>query len=358
MKNRLVRMTTFCVLALCLVFPTAANTAPKSDRPLVVVTHNMYLGTDFGPILGASSFPEFANAVANAYVEVQQSNIPERAEAIAKEIGLQRPELVGLQEVSIWRTGPFGGPANSVTFDALQSLLEALAARQLHYAPVAIVTEFEAEAPSALGINIRFTDRDVVLARTDLNPSELILSNIQAQNFATNLMFVTPILGPLTIPRGWISVDAKVRGKSFRFVNTHLESFHPGIQAIQASELMQGPCNTPLPVVLAGDLNTDAPGGDPSQNAGYQIILSSGFSDMWNLLHAGEPGYTWALHTGDSVTSITPTQRLDLMLFRGDLEAEGGERLGHSLSDLTPSGLWPSDHAGLVAFFDLKVKAD
>jgi len=58
------------------------------------------------------------------------------------------------------------------------------------------------------------------------------------------------------------------------------------------------------------------------------------------------------------VTSITPTQRLDLMLFRGDLEAEGGERLGHSLSDLTPSGLWPSDHAGLVAFFDLKVKAD
>jgi endonuclease/exonuclease/phosphatase family metal-dependent hydrolase len=358
MNNRLVRITTFCFLALCLVFPAAANPAPKSDRPLVVVTYNMYLGTDFGPILVATSFPEFANAVAAAYVEVQQSNIPERAEAIAKEIASKRPELVGLQEVSIWRTGPFGGPANTVTFDALQSLLDELAERNLHYSPVAIVTEFEAEAPSALGINISFTDRDVVLARTDLNPSELILSNIQAHNFATNLMFVTPILGPLTIPRGWISVDGKVRGKSFRFVNTHLESFHPGIQAIQASELMLGPCNTPLPVVLVGDFNTDAPGGDPSQNAGYQIILSSGFADGWSLLHAGDPGYTWALHTGDSVTSITPTQRLDLMLFRGEIEAEGLEPLGESLSDLTPSGLWPSDHAGLAAFFDLKAKAD
>jgi endonuclease/exonuclease/phosphatase family metal-dependent hydrolase len=327
-------------------------------RQLKILTRNMYLGTDFGPILGATSFPEFANAVAAAYIQVQQSNIPARADGIAKEIEANRPDLIGLQEASIWRTGPFGGPANTVAFDALQSLLDALAARGLHYAPVAIITEFEAEAPSALGINIRFTDRDVVLARTDLNGSELVLSNIRAEHFATNLMFITPILGPLTIPRGWISVDGKLRGKSFRFVTTHLESFHPGVQAVQASELIQGPGNTALPVIIAGDLNTDSASGDPAQNAGYQIILSSGFSDLWTLLHQSEPGNTWALHLGDSATSTTPTQRIDLVLFRGELLPQEVELIGDQPSDRTPGGLWPSDHAGVVASFNLKDKSN
>ena len=218
------------------------------------MTRNMYLGADFDRVLAATSFPEFANEVAALYIHVQQSRIPERAAAVAREIEATQPQLIGLQEVSVWRTGPFGGPATTVTFDTLQSLLDALSARGLHYTPISILTEFEAEAPSALGINIRFTDRDVILARADLGASELVLSNIQAQRFTTNLMFMTPVLGPLTIPRGWISVDGKVRGKSFRFVTSHLESFHPGIQAVQASELIQAACNTTLPVIIAGDL--------------------------------------------------------------------------------------------------------
>jgi len=94
MKNKLIRIATFCALTLCLVFPVTASASPNSDRPLVVITRNMYLGTDFGPILGAASFPEFANAVANAYVQVQQSNIPARAAAIAKEIESNSPELL------------------------------------------------------------------------------------------------------------------------------------------------------------------------------------------------------------------------------------------------------------------------
>ena len=272
---------------------------------------------------------------------------------MAAEIELTRPELIGLQEVSVWRTGPFGGPATTVTFDTLQSLLDALSARGLHYTPISILTEFEAEAPSALGINIRFTDRDVILARTDLNVSDLTLSNVQAQHFTTNLMFITPVLGPLTIPRGWISVDGKTRGKRFRFVTSHLESFHPGIQAVQASELVQTACNTTLPVIVAGDLNTDSPSGDPAQNAGYQVFLSSAFSDIWTLFHAGEIGNTWPLHTGDSVTAATPTQRIDLVLFRGAVGPDEVELIGNRSSGGTP-GLWASDHAGVVASFDLK----
>jgi endonuclease/exonuclease/phosphatase family metal-dependent hydrolase len=227
-----------------------------------------------------------------------------------------------------------------------------LSARGLHYTPISILTEFEAEAPSALGINIRFTDRDVILARADLG-AELVLSNIQAQRFTTNLMFMTPVLGPLTIPRGWISVDGKVRGKSFRFVTSHLESFHPGIQAVQASELIQAACNTTLPVIIAGDLNTDALSGNLTENAGYQIFLSSQFNDIWPLFHEGESGNTWPLHIGDSLTEATPTQRLDLVLFRGAIGPEEVELIGNQRPGPT-LGLWPSDHAGVVASFNLK----
>lgn len=351
------RVLALCVLALLHITVNAESPNNGSDRHLVVMTRNMYLGADFGPILAATSFPEFANEVAAAYLDVQESDIPRRAAALAREIETTQPHLIGLQEVSIWRTGPFGGPATTITFDALQSLLDALAARGLHYAPIAILTEFQAEAPSALGINIGFVDRDVILARTDLRLSELKLSNVQAEHFATNLMFTTPVLGLLTIPRGWLSVDGKVRGKNFRFVTSHLESFHSGIQAMQATELIQGPGNTDLPVIIAGDLNTDSANGDPSQNAGYQIVAGAGFSDVWTELRES-PGYTWPLHLGDSATSSPLTQRIDLVLFRGDLRALEVKRIGHRRRNLTPSGLWPSDHVGLLVIFSLKVRDD
>ena len=366
MKNRSMKVILRTVWVLCVVALISATAAAnpqfndnnqesnERDRALVVMTRNMYLGTDFGPILAATTFPEFAQEVAEAYIEVQHSNIPERAAALASEIDRKQPHLIGLQEASIWRTGPFGGPATTVTFDALQSLLDALSARGLHYTPISIITEFQAEAPSALGINIGFTDRDVVLARTDLHGSDLRLTNIQAEHFTTNLMLITPVLGPLTIPRGWIAVDGKLRGERFRFVTSHLESFHPGIQAAQASELMLGPCNTLLPVIIAGDLNTDSTSGNPADNAGYQIILSSGFSDAWNVEQQGESGNTWPLHLGDSITSTTPTQRIDLVLFRGGIRPDEIELIGHLPSSLTPGGLWPSDHAGVIAVINLK----
>jgi len=314
----------------------------------------MFIGADLSPILGATSFDEFLIAVANAYLDVQQSNIPERAAAVADEIQANQPHLIGLQEVSIWRTGPPGGPATTVTYDALQSLLDELAVRGLHYTPIAILDEFQAEAPSALGINIGFTDRDVVLARSDLATSGLKLSNVQAQHFATNFAFTSPILGQLTVPRGWISVDGKIRGKQFRFVNAHLESFHPGVQAAQASELILGPANTELPVMIAGDLNTESASGDPALNAGHQIIVGAGFQDAWTVSHPADPGFTWPLHLEDPFTSVAPFQRIDLILFRGQLEVLSTELFGHTPADRTASGLWPSDHAGVVSSINLK----
>ena len=90
-------------------------------------------------------------------------------------------------------------------------------------------------------------------ARTDLPASQLQLSNIQAANFATNLTVPIGATGQFfTNLCGWGAVDAKVRGKTFRFVNTHLQAESPNplanaVQLAQARELLTGPASTPLP---------------------------------------------------------------------------------------------------------------
>jgi endonuclease/exonuclease/phosphatase family metal-dependent hydrolase len=350
-------------------FCSQAVAEDNRDRVLPIMTRNLDEGTDFAPIFQATTPQDFAIQVAAAYLEVQGSNIPARAAAIADEIAAKQPYLVGLQEVSVWSTGPLFMHADTEVFNALRSLLTALAARHQQYTVIAALKEFEGEAPSALGIQIGFADFDVLIARTDLSVSELKVSNIQAQHFVTNLMFPNPILGQVTIPRGWISIDGRFRGKDFRFVTTHLEGFDPGVQAKQATELVQGPTNTNLPVILAGDFNTaplasfgvpgcPPPGGSPATNPAYNIIASAGFADAWSTLHPGDSGFTWPLHCEDPFSPITtPNQRLDLVLFRTgqtDLDALTTDLIGNTPSDLTPTGLWPSDHAGVESAFRLE----
>ncbi len=56
-------------------------------------------------------------------------------------------------------------------------------------------------------------------------------------------------------------MDVFTRGRTFRFVNAHLEeNTAAAIQAAQAQELLAGPVQTMLPVILVGDLTSDANG--------------------------------------------------------------------------------------------------
>ncbi len=345
---------TFLVIAIMLTMSIClsgvhANAAGR-DRVLTVMTRNMDTGTDFGPIFSATTPLQLLTAVGAAYAEVQASNIPERAAGIAKEIEANHPDLVGLQEVTTVHTGPFGGPATTLVFDQLQSLLDELASRGLHYGPIAVLTNLDAEAPtfdSSFNLfDVRVTDHDVMLARTDLQISEFELEKIQFQHFTTNLTFSSPTLGLLTIPHGWISVDAKLRGKQYRFVTTHLEFLSPAIQAAQAAELVNGPGNTDVPVIFAGDFNSDAESSNAAANPAYPILLSAGFVD-------------WPLHGEDPFTAFsTPNERIDLVFSRNGqrgLMPFNVDLIGNNQStDLTPSGLWPSDHAGLVGSFKLE----
>lgn len=328
-----------------------AAPSPQSIRAVPVMTRNMDEATDFGPVIAATSLSQLLSAVTMTYREVQASNIPERAAGVAREIGATQPTLVGLQEVSEWRTGPLGSTsptASTVAFDQLQSLVDALNQQGLHYRVIAVRTGLDVEAPSSLGFDVRVTDRDVVLARTDLRVSEFQVLNTDVENFATNLAYPS-LSGPIANPRGWIAVDAQIRGTTYRFVTTHLEGGSVAVQVAQSNELLRGPVNTSLPVVLVGDFNSAAAGGPDSPTA-YQTLVAGGLADAWSIVHPTDAGFTWPLHPEDTFPpSSAPTERIDLILMRNGVTALGAQLVGNRVADLTPSGLWPSDHAGVLA---------
>jgi len=47
------------------------------------------------------------------------------------------------------------------------------------------------------------------------------------------------------------------------------------------------------------------------------------------------------------------SRRIDLVLFRGDFGVMGTGVTGDDPADRTPTGLWPSDHAGVMATLQL-----
>jgi endonuclease/exonuclease/phosphatase family metal-dependent hydrolase len=342
------------VLGLLVTEPAIAqqHTPFAGDRIATVMTRNVYHGVnaEINGITTATSFPDLLAKVAAVYNGYHTRNFPERAERLADEIWATQPELIGLQEAILVRTGPFNNPApaTNVDLDYVQILLDALAARGLNYEVVVSAIGFDAELPSALGFDVRHTDREVLLARSDLATADLKLSNAQAGDFVANCQIPGGLLGPITIQRGWVAVDAKIRGKMFRLISTHLDGdclpVTSAIQQAQANEILAGPGSTTLPLILLGDLNARADGS----NATYNNLVAAGFVDAWTEAGSGD-GFTWS-QADDLLNPISMLdQRIDLVLFRGDFEVTEVDVLGEDPSDKTPSGLWPSDHAGVAA---------
>ena len=354
----------------------AAPDQPTDSQHITVMTRNLYLGADLTQAIAAifsGDHSAITDATTAAWASVVATNFSERAEVLADEVAHSQPQLVGLQEVSLYRTGPpdtFSEnptPARRVRLDYLEILLKELNERGLHYAPVAVTKNFDVENPgyTAPGVlqDIRLTDRDVILARTDLPASELKLSNVQTANFYTNASLPIGATGQyVTILRGWGSVDVTSRGHKFRFINTHLEQEGPirdhpfnQVQVAQGNEILSGPASTSLPVILVGDFNSRADGsGTPT----YSKLIGDGrFADAWSVTHPEEPGNTFGHEPNLLNTTVNLTRRIDLVVFRGSLDdslsAADADVVGNELDDRTPSALWPSDHAGLIATLGL-----
>src|SRR4051812_1486759 len=125
---------------------TAAAKADDSaaDR-LTVMTRNLYVGSDFTHALTAQTPSEFVQGVSRIWSNVKRTDFRTRAKAIAEEIAVERPDVVGLQEASLWQrlTGP-----EPMQLDYLKILLAELDARGLSYRAATKVEGFTVTAPA------------------------------------------------------------------------------------------------------------------------------------------------------------------------------------------------------------------
>ena len=350
------------MLAILTLAPAVATTQAGVGE-LTVMTRNLSFGTDLDPIVAATTELEFVTAVATAFTQAQASDFPGRAKAWAEEIERSRPDLVGLQEAVLWRTqspADFSPTPNATTVEAdlVELLLDELRARGLKYDVVIAQTGYDIEAPGLFPtgfVDVRLTQREVILAR---KASGLKLTNARGGQYAASVTVPTIIGVPVALPYAWASVDATRSGRSFRFATTHLDPISGVAQQLQANEFLAGPGSTTLPIVWVGDFNSDAEGtmitGVPSATATYGSILAAGYEDAWAARHPSDPGFTCCQATNLLNPISTLTERVDLVLTRGPFNVGKASLVGEEASDRLPSGLWPSDHAGVVVALDFE----
>jgi endonuclease/exonuclease/phosphatase family metal-dependent hydrolase len=334
------RIFALILLTLTFTLSTAISPALASDKRVVkVMTQNMDAGTDLLYFFVTDPI----SATQLTYEELLAFDFNGNAGRLADQIAIQQPYLISLQEATLWQTISVTGETE-VLADQLELLTVALATRHLRYEVVAVQELTDITAPLVTDSYLRFLDRNVILARTDLKHSELALTNVQSGIYQAT---IAPVPGFPQQLNGWLSVDAKIRGKNVRFFATHLESpISPDdtTQVLQGQELIEITDQSELPVIVAGDFNSDASGLGigPDQTPTAAMLIDAGFDDAWQKLHPEELGLTWPFYLEDiNAGPSSPFERIDL-IFARDLEI-----ISSAVVDNDPP--FSSDHAGVVA---------
>jgi endonuclease/exonuclease/phosphatase family metal-dependent hydrolase len=389
-KRRLVALG--CALGL-LVLGTTGTAEAKNPpaKPVTVMTRNIYLGADIqrpieaalraAAMPGANQFTivtALANATHISREIVDDTDFNVRGRLLADEIADAQPDLIGLQEVALWRHGPLqltqvGVPnAEIVDYDFLQILLDDLAARGTPYVAVSVADRADVESPSFTGPitapggdprDIRLTMRDVILMRA--SSSLTSLDDGQAV-YAHNLSFTVAGV-TFDFDRGYQWVDVRAGAQRFRFVNTHLEAFSSDLALAQAGQLLDEATSPTTSTVFVCDCNSDPvnntvkPQDHVPHKAPYDLITGAdGYTDLWK--DSGRPADLPGFDGGDTsglnerVNEAAPgswTHRIDMVFGRtadGDeLTTDRGRVTGRDGDPRDPAtGLWPSDHAGVV----------
>ena len=340
-----------------------------------VMTRNLYLGADLTPAIVAKNTSEFVQANGQILREVTANNFPVRAKGLAQEILKKKPDLVGLQEVAMWRTGPpslepllspAGPTATAVRYDYMDELLDRLNKGKERYRVAVVQKEFDFEAPADENgvpndgpngfikdaeINGRLTMRDVILVRLGAG---VVTSHPQKGNFA-NMLTVQLSGVEVKVLRGWTAIDAKVRGsKKLRFVNTHLEAFDdssqvPSIRALQAGELVAkgGPATTSLPVVLVGDLNSDGTTVEGGDRQAYQALVKAGMRERSTAKPPSCCIKSSLLAVGGGGSIADFDHHIDHVMTRDPKKVK---LISSAVTGREPvSGFWDSDHAGVFS---------
>ena len=394
------------VLGAVLAFSFITSPTMAGGHTVKVMTRNQYVGADIPRLISVPP-EDFLSELENVFAQIAANNFPLRARRLAAEAAFTGSELIGLQEVYDFK---FNGVNIGPPFvDHLTETLNALSAIGQHFVEAATVINLNITIPidtdgdNVFESNISVMDRDVILVREGIEFAKLVGDYIQDDglcgvsianplpkplaealllpeelkstisedgcNYAGVAKVNSPV-GPITVQRGFVGVDARVRGKKIRFVNTHLEveRLVPGqpltavFQSLQALELEAALKETTPPgrkLILTGDFNSSpehmqiGPVDTP-----YQILTDAGYKDIWdkNYLKFIDPsGFTCCQLEDLSNKESLLYERIDLIFVRNAEFNSLAFVTGRvPIYPLWFSPNWASDHGGVFGKIQFK----
>jgi endonuclease/exonuclease/phosphatase family metal-dependent hydrolase len=314
---------------------------------VTVATRNCYLGADLFRLFAAATEGHDAvrRAVGDLVEAVDRSHPRARLDAVAGEVARTTPDLVGVQEAALIRTGePTAGTtptptATTVRHDFRDGLTTALAERDLPYRIVADATTTDLQLPGTVAGDpraVRLTDRILLLAREGIS-----LDGVTTDRFDAALTLPAGDR-TVTVERGYCLADATVGDQTLRFCTTHLESASADTRTAQAAELVGLLAERGTPTVIVGDMNS-GPGGS---RAAYDR-LTDAFRDA-----AAGVGETCCHAVDLRNDAVSLDARIDHVLVGDGWDATDVTRVGADPTRrvaVDGDRLWPSDHAGVVA---------
>jgi len=379
-------------LALLTVIAINISSIPiaHAEIPSVtVMSRNIYLGADVGRAL--ELMPNLPAAAQYMWDQVKQTDFSNRAKILATEINQSSPDVIGLQEATIWYCKKYPWSKKVEVFNFTKQLLDALEGRYelvskdgvkalnpgFSINPILFLTKVNDEqtfkelfgsSSAACG----FETGDALLVKKSDNLEVIEVGNSEYEDSYS----IVPTI--MTIYRGYSWADIKVSGAPTRFVTTHLESLWDENKvpnsAKQAMQLVSDLSNTKMPVIVMGDFNADPrdprskdqpnPGKQPVQSQAcqanantcnaYLIMIRAGYQDSGP--DSFDPKFfTWgmnALLTGADSKRVAAaksmgnnygfTERLDYIFSKNGTESSSSQIIGIQ-------GDYGSDHAGVVA---------
>lgn len=368
--------------------------AQAADAQVKVMTRNLYLGADVG--VAMDLIPDLSAAAQFMWDQVKKTDFNKRAPKLAAEVIAQKPDVVGLQEATIWFCKKNIFSKRTEVFNFTQQFLAATKAQGTEYVlaqkdgKTALNTGYSiAAVPFVTMVNdpetfqplfgqdkaaCGFEIADALAIRADLAGNVLKVGNTEYEQTYT----IVPTI--MTIYRGYTWADIQIGNTPVRFVTTHLESLWDENKvpnaAIQAQQLIKDLADTKNPIIVMGDFNSDPrdPRMPENPNPGEQPVASdacpAGTSKCNAYLLMSEAGfvdagpdpmlpenYSWgmnALLTGPDATrlkfakllgnSAGYTDRLDYVFSRNGAKAVSSQLIGNK----APNNL-NTDHAGIVA---------
>ena len=304
-------------------------TADDPEGTIRIMGRNLYLGADVGVAL--ELIPDMPAAAQFMWDQVAATDFDQRVTLLAAEAAAAKPDVIGLQEATIWSCRPKPWSSPVPVFDFTEQFLEATATAGVPY----VVAEKDGQKAENPGYSIPaipslttvedpdtfqplfgtdtadcgFVIGDTLLVREDLAGDVLAVGTSEYEDRYA----VVPVV--FTIDRGYAWADLAIAGTTVRVVTTHLESLWAADSEVPAAEQAKQlvadlSTTTTVPIVVIGDFNSDPrdprpagssepggsnPGGQPeagTQCAAQPDPVTSANADAtcsayWTMIDAG-----------------------------------------------------------------------